>query len=100
MPPDAEYWAAEYDAQRYDDGLHPRGGGPSLAEVEHGRTAHQQPAEAVRNLTARRQPATGECPHPPARIFTWWAYDGTLCAACCDCGAVLAGAADAEDVQR
>lgn len=53
----------------------------------------------VRQLTAHRLASTpGACPHPPTRLFTWWAYDGTLCAACCDCGAVLAGAADAEEV--
>ena len=34
------------------------------------------------------------CKHPPTRIYTWFAYDGTLCAGCCDCGEVLAGAAD------
>ena len=34
------------------------------------------------------------CTHPPTRIYTWFAYDGTLCAGCCDCGEVLAGAAD------
>ncbi len=41
------------------------------------------------------------CQHPPARLFTWFAFDGVgrgrydrtdLCIACCDCGAVLAGA--------
>jgi hypothetical protein len=33
------------------------------------------------------------CAHPPARLFTWFAHDDTLCIACCDCGEVLAGAA-------
>jgi hypothetical protein len=33
------------------------------------------------------------CKHPAPRIYSWFAYDGTLCAACCDCGAVLAGGA-------
>ena len=33
------------------------------------------------------------CTHPPARLFAWFAYDGTLCMACCDCGNVLTGAA-------
>ena len=33
------------------------------------------------------------CKHPAARIYAWIAYDGTFCAGCCDCGAVLAGAA-------
>lgn len=36
----------------------------------------------------------GGCAHPAERLHAWWAYDGTLCVACCDCGAVLAGAAD------
>lgn len=37
------------------------------------------------------------CPHPPARLYAWFAYncetgeDDILCVACCDCGAVLAG---------
>ena len=34
------------------------------------------------------------CKHPPTRIYSWFAYDGTFCAGCCDCGEVLAGAAD------
>ena len=39
------------------------------------------------------------CTHPPARLFAWFAYDGTLCTACCDCGEVLTGAAtDAEEI--
>lgn len=36
-------------------------------------------------------------PHPPARLWTWRAADGVLCVACCDCGAVLAGAAEAPE---
>lgn len=32
------------------------------------------------------------CPHPPARLYSWTAYDGTICVGCCDCGAILAGA--------
>lgn len=35
-----------------------------------------------------------ECRHNPARLFSWYANDGTLCVGCCDCGAVLAGAAE------
>jgi hypothetical protein len=38
--------------------------------------------------------APSVCNHPPARLFTWFAHDGTLCIACCDCGEVLAGAAE------
>jgi len=34
-----------------------------------------------------------ECKHPPARVYAWFANDGTHCAACCNCGATLAGAA-------
>jgi len=33
------------------------------------------------------------CTHPPTRLFAWFAHDGTLCTACCDCGDVLTGAA-------
>lgn len=37
------------------------------------------------------------CPHPPARIWFWFAYNYLTgkadipCAACCDCGTVLLG---------
>ena len=34
--PTAEYWAAEYDAHRFDDGVHPRGGGPTITELIEG----------------------------------------------------------------
>lgn len=34
------------------------------------------------------------CAHPPTRLFSWHAHDNTLCIACCDCGDVLAGAAE------
>jgi hypothetical protein len=37
--------------------------------------------------------APSVCNHPSARLFTWFAHDGTLCIACCECGEVLAGAA-------
>ena len=33
------------------------------------------------------------CKHPPARYYTWFAYDDTLCICCCECGEVLAGGA-------
>jgi len=33
------------------------------------------------------------CAHPPARLFSWFAIDGTLCVCCCDCGSVLRGGA-------
>ena len=32
------------------------------------------------------------CTHPTERLYTWTAFDNTLCAGCCDCGAVLKGA--------
>jgi len=32
--------------------------------------------------------------HPPKRLYCWIAFDQTLVVCCCDCGAVLAGAAD------
>lgn len=50
----------------------------------------------------------GGCPHPPARLYTWYALapgrirtrlepEGrVLIVACCDCGAVLKGASDGE----
>ena len=38
--------------------------------------------------------APSVCTHPPTRLFSWYAHDGTLCIACCDCGEVLAGAAE------
>ena len=34
-----------------------------------------------------------DCKHPPRRLFTWFVND-TLCIGCCDCGTVLAGAAE------
>jgi hypothetical protein len=40
------------------------------------------------------------CRHPPARYFTWFAGDGTLCIACCDCGAVLRGASNPDEPLR
>ena len=39
--------------------------------------------------TARRD----ACAHPPTRYYAWNAWDGRLCVACCECGAVLKGAA-------
>ena len=59
-------------------------------------------ATKVRQLTTRRRTPPGECPHRPERIWCWWAYNwrtgknDIFCAACCDCGAVLAGAAEEE----
>lgn len=41
--------------------------------------------------------AQDECTHPAHRVYTWFAFDDTLCAACCDCGKVLAGAAPEPD---
>lgn len=34
-----------------------------------------------------------ECKHPPARLYSWTAYDGTLCVGCCWCGKILQGGA-------
>ena len=31
------------------------------------------------------------CKHPAKRLFSWYAYDGTLCICCCECGKVLRG---------
>lgn len=38
-----------------------------------------------------------KCTHPPARLFAWIAYDGTLVVCCCECGQVLRGAANTEN---
>jgi len=49
------------------------------------------------------EPSTAACQHPAARNFAWFARDDTaaggqvLCIACCDCGAVLQGAASQGD---
>ena len=32
------------------------------------------------------------CNHPPTRLYAWFAYDGTLCVGCTECGQVLRGA--------
>lgn len=40
------------------------------------------------------------CPHPPHRMYTWWADDAKgrhLMVACCDCGEVLRGADNGEE---
>jgi hypothetical protein len=34
-----------------------------------------------------------QCTHPPRRLYGWTAFDGTFVVACCQCGAVLKGAA-------
>jgi hypothetical protein len=34
------------------------------------------------------------CPHPPTRLYAWYAVDGVLCIGCCVCGAVLKGASE------
>ena len=65
-----------------------------------GAQAHQRRAEAPHNPAGRDPHGPHfsridmNCKHPPTRIYSWFAYDGTLCAGCCDCGEVLAGAAD------
>ena len=38
-----------------------------------------------------------ECTHPPTRLYTWTAFDGTFCIACCECGAALKGAITEEE---
>jgi len=32
-----------------------------------------------------------DCQHPAKRLYSWHAYDGSLCVCCCDCGEVLRG---------
>lgn len=44
---------------------------------------------ATNNPEATEQRAG--CPHPPRRNFAWFAYDGTLCVGCSECGEVLKG---------
>lgn len=50
-------------------------------------------------VTRHRAEQQPPCPHPPHRIYAWFARDDTapkgqvLCAACCECGAVLKGGA-------
>ena len=47
-----------------------------------------------RALMAIEQEARdGTCAHPPKRLYSWRARDNTLCVGCCDCGAILSGAA-------
>lgn len=51
---------------------------------------------AVKLLSGRGRKGGG-CPHPPQRLWSWFARDDThrrgevLCVGCCDCGAVLLG---------
>lgn len=52
------------------------------ADTRAGAPVDEEPNAAERN-----------CPHPARRIFAWVAYDGSLCAGCCECGTVLAGEA-------
>ena len=37
------------------------------------------------------------CQHPPTRLYSWYAFDGTLCVCCNVCGAVLRGSCDEVD---
>lgn len=43
-------------------------------------------------MIKRNKKKMDECKHDPKKLYTWNAYDGTLCIACCECGAVLKGA--------
>lgn len=60
--------------------------------------------DQLHKLAQARQNTPAGCPHPPERIYAWWAYNyrtgknDILCAGCCVCGQVLAGAADDEEV--
>jgi hypothetical protein len=56
---------------------------------DHGTRAYQLAKRA--HLAAERVSARN-CPHAPTRQRWWHALDGTLCGACCDCGAILRGA--------
>ena len=47
-------------------------------------------------------PTHETCQHPAGRLFAWLADDPSgpvLCVGCCDCGQVLQGAAEQEEVQ-
>ena len=37
-----------------------------------------------------------QCPHPPQRLYAWYAGD-ILCIACCQCGKVLKGGKENEE---
>jgi len=41
-----------------------------------------------------------ECKHPPERLFSWFAWDGTLCIGCCDCGEILKGSTENEEAEN
>ena len=47
-------------------------------------TGHYKTKEAAKKAMLKG------CPHPPARIYSWFVGD-TLCAGCCVCGETLAG---------
>lgn len=62
------------------------------AMLEHGRRAGRYTEHTLRiEAVADTQPE--HCPHPPARLYSWYAHDGTLCVGCCDCGTPLRGMA-------
>ena len=42
----------------------------------------------------RKAPAKAACAHPPTRLYSWFAADGVLCVACCECQTILCGAAE------
>lgn len=39
-------------------------------------------------------PQPRRCLPPHSRLYAWFARGGILCVCCCDCGAVLTGAAE------
>lgn len=45
------------------------------------------PGSVAARLMAKR---AAECKHPPAKLYSWFAFDGVLCVAC-SCGKVLKG---------
>lgn len=59
--------------------------------------------DQLHKLAHARQRSTTGCSHPPERIYAWWAYNcrtgknDILCAGCCVCGQVLAGAAEDDE---
>jgi hypothetical protein len=62
-----------------------------LAEVP---APYWDPVHKINHVPALPDGYEGECPHPGPSKWAWFAYDGTLCVACCACGAVLQGGAE------
>lgn len=53
--------------------------------------ADNAPEANVARPEARPSVSVEDCKHPPHRLYAWYAFDSTLCVACCDCGKPLKG---------